>query len=312
MTAARDIPAAEIRRLIARRHAALKEALQATVRSATVARVHRARVLARGLRALLATLGPCLGKGARARARRDLRNLAAELGERREADVRQAWLTQLAASSGALAPGAHRRLVEALESERRRSGERLRRHLASTAFRERLARLEATLLSPRLVKGREVPAALLRQRLRRRWEKVRKGLRSHGDDPVALHRLRIDVKKARYASDALAPLLGIEKPAAQGQLKRLQDALGDYRDATEALEWLSGLGEPSGPVLATRMARPIARVRRLRLEQLGRLAAEFEVPALAAWREVRAGPGRRSPAGDGPARRSGGRRAASR
>lgn len=312
MTARQAIAADEVRRLIGGRYAVLAGALQATARSATAARVHRARVTARGLRALLGTLGPCLGGKARARAMRDLRNVAAELGERREADVRRKWLPQLAESSGALAPGAHARLVSELEADCRRAGERLRHHLASEAYRERLARLEDTLLAPGLVKGSEVPAAVLRQRLRRRWRKVRRRLRHVPRDPDSLHRLRITVKKARYAGDALAPLLGIDMLPATGQLKRLQDALGEYRDATESLEWLAGLGEPLGPVLTARLSAPIRRVRTRRLKQVERMAAQFELPSLAPSRAVRAGRGSGSRAGGGSARRPAGRRAASR
>ncbi len=256
------------------------------MQSPTVERVHRSRVAARSLRALLAVLKPCLAPKLRARARRDLRSMASELGERREADVRRKWLGDLAESSGALAPGAYRELILRLERDRERASARLQEHLRSEACRARLERIAAALGDRRLVIEQECPDELLRRRLRRRWKVLHRRLASHDHDSAALHALRIAAKNARYASEGLSPLLGIDLRSSLKELRKLQDMLGEHRDATQALEWLDHLGEPLGPVLKSRLAMPIERVRAKRLKQLARFGERFEVPDLAARAQV--------------------------
>lgn len=314
MTVAPTVPADAIRDLLAQRHAVFARAMRETLRSPTPRRVHRSRVAARQLRALLSVLRPCLAPGRQSRLRRDLRAMAAALGERREADVRREWLGGLARSSGALAPGACRELALQLDREREAATARLQEHLGSAACLERLARIAATLRDGRLVAQTEVPDELLRRRLRRRWLALGRGLAADEPDPAALHALRIAAKKARYASETLSPLLGLELGPSIKDLKKLQGVLGEHRDATEALDWLTRLGEPLGPVLAARLEGPIERVRLGNLKKLERLARRYAVPDLAPRAPVSRGPrrGRRSPSGAARARRAGGRRGASR
>lgn len=295
MTAGRPGPRADdLRRLIETRHAAFRAELEAVERSPGRDAIHRTRVAARSLRSLLATLKPLLRPSMLARARRDLRNMAAELGDVREADVRRAWLADLAQDSQALSPGACRALVEELERDRDASRKRLRRHLQSQSCRERIARLAVTLGDRRFVTGRRDAGGILARRLRKRWKRLQRALEARSEDPEALHELRLAAKHARYASEALMPLLGIEDGKAFKALKRLQDCLGEHRDATEALAWLANLGEPLGPVLLGRLEDPIGRVRSRRLRELDRLAARFTIPRLA---PRAATPGRRRAAG---------------
>ena len=181
-----------------------------------------------------------------------------------------------------------------LERDRGASRKRLRRHLQSQACRERISRLAATLGDRRFVTGRRDAGGILARRLRKRWKRLQRALEARSEDPEALHELRLAAKHARYASEALMPLLGIEDGKAFKALKRLQDCLGEHRDATEALAWLANLGEPLGPVLLGRLEDPIERVRLRRLRELDRLAARFTIPRLA---PRAATPGRRRAAG---------------
>jgi len=272
--------AADLRRLIEARHARFLAELQAAERSPGVQAVHRTRVAARSLRSLLATLKPALRPTLFARSRRDLRNMAVELEEVREADVRRSWLAALARESGVLTPGAGRALVVELERERDAARRRLRKHLRSQAYHERTLRLAATLSDRRLVPGDVDAAKVVHRRLARRWKRLRRALAARVDDPQALHELRLAAKHARYASEALMPLLGIEAPRELKALRSLQDCLGEHRDATEAGEWLAGLGEPLGPVLLRRLEGPIEQVKERRLRELDRLAARFTEPRL--------------------------------
>jgi CHAD domain-containing protein len=64
------------------------------------------------------------------------------------------------------------------------------------------------------------------------------------------------------------------------QLKRLQDCLGEYRDAAEALDWLSGLPDPLAPALLLALRQPIRRVMDRRRRELRKLSDDFEMPDL--------------------------------
>jgi CHAD domain-containing protein len=273
------LSAARLRELLGSWNARLHGALHRLGRAASPRPVHQARVAARSLRSLLCTLGPLLRPDLLARARRDLRNIAIELEEVREADVRRERLTALAERRRALTPGAQRQLVLALERDQEAARRRFLGHARSAGFRERAERLIATLGDPRLVVARGDVAQITLRRLRKRWKRLRKALRSGHADPEALHELRLAVKHARYASEALMPLLGIDPQPYEQQLKRMQDCLGEHHDAIDALEWLEGLGEPVGPILAAPLRPEIRRVLRRCERQLDRLAARLEVPA---------------------------------
>jgi len=243
--------------------------------------VHQSRVAARTLRSLLTTLRPMLRKTLFARARRDLRNLALELEAIREADVRRNWLLDLAAGDDALPPGARGQLMERLEDERRLARERFRKHAGSVAYRERLRRLEVTLADPRLVAASGDLGPQVEERLQTRWKRLRKrGAALRVDDPASLHELRLAAKHARYASESLLPLLGRDPRPSVRPIKRLQNCLGDHRDATLALAWLRGPGEPLAPVLLSPLKAPVKRVIARREKELAKLLARLEPPEL--------------------------------
>lgn len=273
------ISATQLGQLIEAWRVRLDDALHRLGSAAAPRPVHRTRVAARSLRSLLCTLEPLLRPGPLARVRRDLRNVAIELEDIRAADVRRDFLAALAAKHGVLAPGAQRRLVLALEHDQEAARRRFAGHARSVAFAERRERLMAALADPRLVAARGELAPVVRRRLRRRWKRLRRALRARHDDPGALHELRLAVKHARYASEALMPLLGLDPRRYGPQLVQLQDCLGEHHDAVDALEWLDGLGEPLGPILAGWLEPAIRRVLRKSERRLDRLAARLDIPA---------------------------------
>lgn len=84
---------------------------------------------------------------------------------------------------------------------------------------------------------REQPIALTAiSQLRSRWKKIlKRGARLAKLDPQRRHKLRIDAKKLRYASEFFAGLFPGKKAARRRQqfvaaLEQLQDALGDLND----------------------------------------------------------------------------------
>ena len=74
---------------------------------------------------------------------------------------------------------------------------------------------------------------------------MKRGKRIETLDAAALHELRKELKKLRYAVDALAPIFPGRKFADYlGSLKELQDAFGSLNDAAMAGTVLSGPEAP--------------------------------------------------------------------
>lgn len=281
MAAPAPVTTGLLRQRLAARAAGLEQALDAVAVTLDPAAVHRSRVLARGLRSLLGTLEPLLRPSIAARLRRDLRRLAGTFQDVREADVRRQWLGAFAGRRGVLPARAGRELVAMMEQSQQAARRDLQARLAAPATRQRRARIARDLRDARLVRDGDDPGKVILRRLRKRWKRLRKTLRDSRDaGPEALHALRLAVKHARYASEDLMPLLGLDPAPASRRQKRLQDCLGEYRDADEALAWLDRLAGPRGPALRGRLRHPVARLKHRRLKELRRLAADFEMPDL--------------------------------
>ena len=85
--------------------------------------------------------------------------------------------------------------------------------------------------------------AILRMAAKAR-RKARKRLKQAlaADDAVLLHRARKAAKRARYATELTAPLVGKRAKKAIKEHKRVQDALGEHQDSVIAAELLRRLG----------------------------------------------------------------------
>ena len=72
------------------------------------------------------------------------------------------------------------------------------------------------------------------------WRKLRKTVRSSGPDPAdeELHQIRIRAKRARYAAEAVAPVIGKPAELFADAAADLQDVLGDQHDAVVGEAWL--------------------------------------------------------------------------
>jgi len=277
------LPASELRSLILRLRGRLLAELRRAQPRLAKAPVHQSRVAARTLRSVLSTLRPLLEPSLYARVRRDLRNVSLELEAIREADVRSDWLRKLVAVKGALPDDARLRLLRQLEEERRQARAAFREHARSVAYRERLQRLETALGDRRLVAASGDVREQVTRRLAKRWKHlVRSRKAARGADAAALHDLRLAAKHARYASESLMPLLALDPRPAVRPVKRLQNCLGDHRDATQALAWLRGLGEPLSPLLVPRLKTLVKKIVAKREKELSGLLKRLEAPDLRA------------------------------
>jgi CHAD domain-containing protein len=229
----------------------LERAAAAVARNPSAAAVHRTRVAARRLRALLSALGERKNRIEVRRYRRDLRSLALELATVRQADVmRDEMLDTLAKLDHSEVPG--RRKVRALlDQECVLARRQLRAHARSVAWQERLQRLqrsssELLALLARMRDEQSMARDMIVNSAQAFWRARRRGNGNWRD----LHRIRIHAKSHRYVVDALAPLVDLDARQFSVTARTIQQGIGRHLDARAARKWLSSHQEPVGASLA--------------------------------------------------------------
>jgi CHAD domain-containing protein len=203
--------------------------------------VHQARVATRRIRSTLRTFSKLLDEEWTDRLRADLKWLANLLGQVRDTDVLLQRFAGHLADLPAADAKAGRRLLARLAGQRDDARRRLLGAMASQKYAVLLDDLVAAAAAPALLPGSDGPAAEAMPALVvKPWKKLRKQVRKAGDDPPdpELHQIRIRAKRARYAAEAVEPVIG--KPAEDfaDAVADLQDVLGDHQDAVVGEAWL--------------------------------------------------------------------------
>lgn len=195
--------------------------------------IHQMRVALRRLRSALRLFAPALPEGMAADLALPLRALAGDLGELRDRDVLQSELLAPVLSHDA--PDHLHALDGALHAIRQQVRDRVQKALQDG----RQARLMMALLRAL----HELPPdgegnlrTLAHKRLARAHARMVDACRHAADGDIgALHALRIDIKRLRYAIEFFAPLLGPRKTRrAIGALMQAQEDLGFLNDLSQA------------------------------------------------------------------------------
>jgi CHAD domain-containing protein len=225
-------------------------------RAGEVEPIHQLRVATRRLRAALRLFAPVVPTMFVDWARRELAWLGRAIGAARDLDVLSQALSKRAtrldpALRGALGPvglaihdqraAAHDALVHALDSARcRRLLDRLAHFAESEAPVRDVRRLGA--LAPELL------APLVRS--------VRRSGRGLDEKltPELLHRLRVRVKRLRYALETLRGLSDAHTQKLARRLERMQELLGEHQDAVTEIAWLRAYVESGDVSPATVLA----------------------------------------------------------
>ena len=212
--------------------------------------VHRARVAARRLRSHLRTYGSVLDADWARSLRDELRWIASELGEVRDAEVLQA---RIRAATDALPDAdstAAARVLRRLGDERRAARAALLDARRSDRYVELLERLVAAARSPAVAEDASVPATYaLPSLMERPWRHLASAMDALGPDSSeeALHAARIRAKHARYAAESMEPVYGKRALSFAGRAAALQDVLGEHQDAVTAEAWLREAASRAGP-----------------------------------------------------------------
>lgn len=204
--------------------------------------VHQARVATRRLRSDLRTFRALVDEQWANELRDELRWLADVLGVVRDADVMLERLHAKAAMLRDLERDAAEHLLDDLRDHRARALDQLLAALRSERYDALLDRLVAAAQRPRVLLpvDDQDDLEVLRGLVRRPWQQLVRTVEGLPRDPsdTQLHEVRIRVKRARYAAEAVEPAIGKPARSFARALVAVQDVLGEHQDAVVAAEWL--------------------------------------------------------------------------
>jgi CHAD domain-containing protein len=193
--------------------------------------LHDLRVAIRRTRAILRATRELFDPDWVKSLRAELKWIGRELAPARDLDVLIAQLEQDTSSAADSAP-----ILKALRAERRSADAKARKALESPRYLTLLDTLRRGVDAPP-VRTIDVPlervAAREFRRLRRRVAAVGKR-----PTPEALHRARIQAKRARYAAELAEPAAGKKARRFVAASKVFQDAVGAHQDAVVAEDWI--------------------------------------------------------------------------
>lgn len=253
--------------------------------------VHQMRVGCRRLRSDLRAFRPLVDRAFSDRLRDQLRWLAQVLGAARDVEVLRARLQKVAAADplAPVDPSVVARIDAELAARQRGALDAVDDALASARYHALLDALAAAATAPQLTalasaSAREVLPGLVS----RPWFRLAYG---SGGVPGAAeltatapdrewHAVRVNGKRARYAVEAVADVIGGRAPVLGRRLAKLQDLLGEHQDAAVAAEtWLAvAASDPDDHALAVTAGRLCERER----ASIRQVRADFP----AAWRKL--------------------------
>ncbi len=215
--------------------------------------VHQARVALRRLRSHLRTFEALVEPEWSAQVRQEAGWLAGELGGVRDREV---LLERLESEIGGLEYRDRRvagDLTERLRTELKEARAELRAAFESDRYLDLVELLLDAARYPRLTADASAPALeVLPALVRRPWRKLRRDVQALPPDPPdeALHHVRIRAKRARYAAEAAAVVVGAPAARFAKRAAALQTVLGEHQDSVVAREWIRGAAGRGGRAFA--------------------------------------------------------------
>jgi len=191
--------------------------------------VHQMRVACRRLRSALKTFRPLLADESVTYLREELRWLASELGEVRDAEVQRSRLSALTSNERV-----RTFIIETLDQRLRAATSGALAALRTDRHDFLLEDLILLVSEPPVTAAAFDPAQRrLAECVRAPWRRLRKAVnRASLEGPAEeWHAVRIRAKQARYAAEAVAPVLGTDFLQLAKPLAKATDLLGARQDA---------------------------------------------------------------------------------
>lgn len=246
--------------------------------------IHQLRVATRRLRSTLRAAGPFLADSRGEDARAELSWLADLLGAVRDLDVLIERVRDERSRLDAQGQPGAARVADLLVAEREAARARLLTAMRTKRYARLLARVEELAEGASL--GEEVPVEKLARREFRKLRSAASSLDAQATD-AELHKVRVRVKRARYAAEVAEASAGRPAKTFAKQAKRLQDVAGELQDAAVAEERLraltDGVAEPEAAFAAGRLVERARNRRNAAREAFPRAWSKVEKSGLKAW-----------------------------
>ncbi len=213
--------------------------------------IHQMRVATRRLRTALATFRPLFKPGSGQELRDELKWLGGVLGQARDAEVMRSHLqTEVAQLPAELVLGPIARRVDLeLNAAHQQAYAAVIETLDGDRYLRLVQSLEAFVASPPFTERADASAgAELRRLVRRACRRTTQAAdaadaaESPAERDHLLHEVRKTAKRARYAAEAVQPVIGKPARRVATVMEAIQENLGDHQDAVVERAWLRDLG----------------------------------------------------------------------
>jgi len=251
--------------------------------------VHQMRVAARTLRSTLRTFGRVIDRAATGEIATELRWLGGVLARARDQEVVQERVEACLAgtpSEDVLGPVAAK-LSQQFARERTEAHASMLAELDTDRYYALLDALDALVASPPLTPlAGERARTTLPPQVRRAVRKLDKAVAEANEFPdgpdrtEALHSVRKAAKRARYAAELVAPVMGKDATRSAKRFKAVQGLLGDHQDAAQTRRFLRLLGGRGH--LAGQNGFTVGIWYQQQAEEAGDIDAAFDAP----WRRA--------------------------
>jgi CHAD domain-containing protein len=213
--------------------------------------IHKTRVSTRRLRSTLRTFARLVDEARASALDDELRWFAGLMGEIRDRQVLDRRLEAMVAEledTVVLGP-VRARIRGELSRERSTHWAGLQEELTGERYLALVAEVTAWVHDAPWTPEARQPATILIDMVDKARRKVSKRLKraNKSSDPTELHSTRKAAKRARYAAEAVAPVIG-ESASAKlaGRYEKLQDLLGEHQDSLVSAAVLRRLGALAG------------------------------------------------------------------
>ncbi len=253
-----------VQRALARSAVQLISQLPLTLVGAGSHGVHKSRVATRRMRSDLRTFGPLLDPDSTNDLQAALKPLADRLGAVRDTDVLLEQLNIGHLRHPEIDPAAAARVMDLLAGQRDQARNKLTDHVGQPAFGRSLDLIVEFAVDPPVVEAADGPASeRLKPLMADRWRPLERAVAALTDQsgPEELHKVRLRVKRARYASEAMVDVFGPQARRFARLLAHVQDLLGDWNDGVVVGQWLTdnaGDLDPVAAFAAGRMAQLVS------------------------------------------------------
>lgn len=228
--------------------------------------LHQMRVATRCLRTVLRAARPVLRSAWVTSLQRELKWFSELLGPARDLDVQIAYFTEESAELDNRDRKLLAQFISHLRTQRKAVQQMMLGELSSARYLELIRRLQQAAQTPSVIES----SLTVRRLAKREFKKLRKAINRLSASPsdVALHKIRIKAKRARYAAELARSSVG--KPIARfiKSARAVQDRLGIHQDAIQAERYIRQFLKYSTSVRAGFLAGRMAERQRQRRENV--------------------------------------------